>query len=279
MKKFLFLAAVLALCAGCTQTYRYSWRSHVVDAHRTGVTIATADNVPEAMGTVEDGVYTAPNGRVFDCGATPAVAYHMISFQPRMADLKTVIGHCDEDMVARTPESTLSNWAVDEVMRKTAEVTGKKVDVGIINIWGIRSAFTKGDIIKDDVDSMFPFRNYLCYVDVPGAELLEIFEHFAKSKLEVVGGVNFVIKDRAIEKLEIGGEPFDVNKHYGVATIDFLLDGGDSLTIAKNARELIITKEKVGDVMMDYVIRTEAAGKAVSYQKDGRVTIIKEDAE
>lgn len=276
MKRLLLIPLIL-LVAGCAPTYRYSWQRHVVDAHRTGVKPASADNVTETMGVVKDGVYTAPNGKVFTCGSTPAVAYDMIDSQTRMAKLKTVVGHCAEDMKSRSPQSTLSNWAVDEVMRRTEELTGRKVDVGLLNFGGIRSSFSKGEIIRDDVDSMFPFKNYLCYVKVPGKNLKAIFEHFARYRMEVVGGVKVVVRNHKLETFEIGGEPFDENKDYGVATIDFLLDGGDSLSVARDARELIRTEEKLGVTIMNYVIRTEAAGKLVSYKLDDRVTIINEE--
>lgn len=273
MKKFLIIP-LLIVFVGCSQTYQFSWQKHVVDGHRTGVQLASSDNIQEAMGSFNDGVYTAPNGNVFTCGATPSVAYDMISFQDRMSYLKTVVGHCAEDMKSSYPQSALSNWAVDEVMRKTAETTGKKVDIGILNFGGIRTSFSKGEIIRDDVDSMFPFKNYLCYVKVPGKEIKALFESFAKNRVQVLGGVRFVVRDRQIESLEIGGEPFDENRDYGVATVDFLLDGGDNVSIAKNAKELILTEEKLGKVIMDYVVRTEAAGKLVEYSTDDRVLII-----
>ena len=275
MKKLLI--PLVLIVAGCAPTYQYSWQRHIIDAHRTGVKPASADNVEEAMGVVRDGVYTAPNGTAFTCGSTPAVAYDMIAAQSRMSALKTVVGHCAEDMHARSPQSALSNWAVDEVMRRTEELTGRKVDIGLLNFGGIRSSFTKGEIIRDDVDSMFPFKNYLCYVRVPGSTIKAIFERFAANRMEVVGGVKVVVRDGRLESFEIGGEPFDDNRDYGVATIDFLLDGGDRISVAKDARELIQTGEKLGVTIMNLVIRTEAAGNPVSYQVDDRVTIIKEE--
>lgn len=276
MRRFFSIPLILLL-ASCAPTYHYSWQRHVVDAHRTGVRPAAADNVAETMGVVRDGVYTAPNGRVFTCGSTPAVAYDMIDAQPSMSKLKTVVGHCAEDMKSRSPQSALSNWAVDEVMRRTEELTGRKVDMGLLNFFGIRSSFSKGEILRDDVDSMFPFKNYLCYVKVPGRTLKAMFERFARYRMEVVGGVRVVVRNHKLETFEIGGEPLDENRYYGVATIDFLLDGGDSIYVAKDAKELIKTDEKLGVTIMNYVIRTEAAGELVSYKLDDRVTVINEE--
>jgi len=279
MNKFvlIFVAAVAASCSsgGNPEGYSYTWTKHVMDGHLTGVTAATADNVEEAMGTVSDGVYTAPNGRVFSCGSTPAVANDMLEVQPRMAALKEVIGWCEQNMSARAPESALSNWEVDTIMEETEKLTGKKVDLGFANFGGIRTSFSKGPVLMDDLVSMFPFKNYLCYVRLSGRDVRRIFERFAKSgHVQVVGGVEFVVKDHKIKTLLIGGKPLDDNKEYGVATIDFLLDGGDGMNIAQNARELIQTEVKVFDALLPAVRKFAEEGKPISYHTDGRVQIL-----
>lgn len=282
MRKLIFALAALAAvsCALPSQEgYTFTWTKHVIDGSLTGVTSPTADNVPEALGTIENGVYTAPNGRVFKGGSTPAVAADMLEVQPDMAVLKEVIGHCDHEMSARSPESELSNWTVDTIMEETAKITGKKIDVGFTNFGGIRTFFAEGPVLREDVEAMYPFKNYLCYVKLKGSDLRALFERFAKKRVEVVGGVKFVIKDRRIETLLVGGKPIDDNRDYGVATIDFLLDGGDDLSIAKNAKELIITEVKVVDAMLPAARKFAEEGKPISYRTDGRVTIIssKED--
>lgn len=278
MKKLILIlaaAAAVSCSGGKPEGYTFTWTKHVIDGHLTGVTAATADNVPEAMGTISDGVYTAPNGNVFAKGCTPAVANDMLEVQPRMAALKEVIGWCEEDMRARGPESALSNWEVDTIMEKTEEITGKKVDIGFTNFGGIRTSLSAGPVLRDDLESMFPFKNYLCYVRLSGRDVRKMFESFASSgHVQVVGGVKFIVKDHKIQTLLIGGKPLDDSRDYGVATIDFLLDGGDGLNIAKNAKELIQTEVKVIDVMLPAARRFAEEGKPISYHTDGRVQIL-----
>ena len=269
--KLIPFVAALMVISSCG--YNYAWESYVVDGSITGVTAPTADNVDQALGTVEDGVYTAPNGKVFIEGTVMDVARNMISVQPEMADLKTVVGHASHDMGAERPESELSNWAVDCIMRDTEKATGHKVDVGILNFGGIRVDLAAGDITKDDVMSMFPFRNYLCYVCLKGEDLKAIFDHMAEYRVEVLGGVKLVVADKKVESVEVGGEPFDPQRWYGVATVDFLLDGGDHLYVAKNAKELIITDMLVVDSILPHVIETTAVGKDIEYFIDGRVVV------
>ncbi len=265
-----FVTAVM-LSASCS--YGFTWEGVVMDGSRTGVTAATADNVAEALGTVEGGVFHAPNGKSFADGTVVAVAENLISVQPGMADLKTVIGHASKDMKKHAPESELTNWAVDRIMYDTERLTGRKVDFGIANFGGIRTSIAAGDILKDDIVSMFPFRNYLSYVSLKGEDVRAIFDHMAATRVQVLGGVKLVVRDKKVESLEIGGKPLDPERYYGLATIDFLLDGGDGLTLAKNARELIITDVLIMDSILPYVMETTAAGKDVEYYTDGRVEI------
>lgn len=275
-KTVLIAAAVFAVsCAGTKpEGYTFTWKKHVMDGSLTGVTSPNAENVPEALGTVADGIYTAPNGNVFRKGSTPAVAQDMLEVQPALAGLKEVIGRCETPMSAHSPESELSNWTVDTIMEETERITGKKIDIGFTNFGGIRTSLSEGPVLREDLESMFPFKNYLCYVRLKGSDVRALFERFAAKRVEVVGGVQFVIKDRKIQSLLIGGKPLDDNREYGVATIDFLLDGGDGLSIAKNARELIVTEEKVIDAMLPAARKFAEEGKPISYHKDGRVTII-----
>lgn len=265
--------SALFLSACCPGT---SWEKFNMDGHRTGVTNVDNGTLQETLGTVENGVYTAPNGKVFEGGATAAAAKALIDVQPKMARLKEVLATCTEEMEAERPESALSDWAADVLMEAVADLTHKKVDVGLINVGGIRIAMPRGNVTLGDMEAMFPFKNSLCYVALKGSDLkANIFDVMATSgKVEGLGGVKLAIEDGAIKELLIGGEPLDPEKVYGVATIDFLLDGGDNYSVAKNAKELIITKDLIGKAMTSRVRRYGEENKPIEYQTDGRVSIV-----
>lgn len=265
------LSLAVLLLSSCG--YRYSWEKFEMDGHRTGVKAPNAVNVSEALGVYEGGVYTSPNGTRFQSCATSAVAADLISVQPQMSALKEVIGYASMDMIADRPESNLSNWFVDRLMVDVARLTGKKVDFGITNFGGIRVDLAEGEILKDDIVSMFPFRNYLTYVALKGEDVKALFDQMSEQGVQALGGVKYVVADGKTELLEIGGEPLDLEKVYGVATIDFLLDGGDGLSVAKNAKELIITDKMIIDCMLPYVKELTEAGRPVEYHTDGRVVV------
>ena len=266
------LAALMLLCASCQYSYEYTWQKYRMDGHRTGVTAPSADNVPEALGVVEGDLYTSPNGRSFRKGsATYGVAADLIAVQPLMADLKTVVGYATRPMTSRAPECELSNWWVDRMMEDVAATTRRKVDVGFLNFGGIRVDLPQGDLMLDDFVSMFPFKNYLTYVALKGSDLQEVFNFIAATRPFVIGGAKLVVHDHQIDTLLVGGKPIDPKKTYGVATIDFLIDGGDGMTVGKNAKEMIVTDKKVIDAVLTYVYELQAAGKPVEYFTDGRL--------
>ena len=272
--KRIALSLLLAFCAFSlgAQEFDLKWERAHMDGSRTGVTAPNADNVVQALGTVKDGVYYAPNGKVFKGGSTPEVARLLIEAQPEMAFVKEYIGYSPKEVDrSRRPQNELSNLIVDRIMAKTQELTGKKVDVGISNFGGIRVDLPQGDVILDDILSMLPFENHLCYVQLKGSDLRALYEQFASTGMQVVGGCELVVKDRQLVSASIGGEPLDNDKLYGLATIDFLLDGGDEVHCAKNAVDLIITDTMVRDAVLPYMRELGAAGKPIEYHVDNRV--------
>ena len=249
-----------------------SWEKYSIDSHRTGVTAPSADNIPQALGTIaEDGTYTAPNGKVFSDGSTPQVALLLIAAQEQMAEVKEVIAFSTRFMTKASPESELSNFVVDLVAEETARLTGKKVDVAVTNFGGIRVDMPEGDVLLDDIRSMFPFNNKLVWVEHTGASLLRLMEEIAQYGPQCVSGVQMVIKDHKLESVLVGGKPIDPKKKYGVASIDFLLDGGDNIHVGQDATRLVTTDHVIGDVIEQYIRRLTAEGKAIEYKTDGRV--------
>lgn len=273
MKKLLVLLFAAASLPCMAQSVSYQWHKVKIDASRTGVGVPSVSDVHEKIGTVENGVYYAPNGRRFRSGCTPLVAERMLAAQPAMAEMKAVVGHASMDLVKKAPESALSNLIVDCVMTKAAAATGRKVDVGIMNFGGIRVDLFKGDILMDDVVSMLPFTNYICYLEVRGRDLRRLFSEMAARKVQVIGGARIVVDGGQLESVVIDGAPLDDNKVYGVATIDFLLDGGDGISVARNALSLVRTDVLVREAFMDYLARLREKGKSLEYSTDGRVTI------
>ncbi len=278
MKKTLVIFVLsLVTAAGLSgQGRKVVWKMDPIDAHRTGVVASNATNVSEAMGTVKGCTYYAPNGKKFRKGTVKDVARIMLDAQPAMAEVKSVIGHSTRMMIRTYPECEIYDWYIDELMRATADSTGRKVDIGFANRGGVRIDMPAGEILFDDIMSMFPFRNNLCYVALRGRDVRAVLSQMAASTFQIVGGVKVVAKNGKIVSATVNGEPLDDDRLYGVATLNFLLDGGDGYKIGKNAEEVIKCNGYLYDTMLAYVRSLTAAGKPIEYQNQHWITILEE---
>ena len=274
MKKTILTAAV-ALITLCAAGQDYEWKHVQMDGSRTGCVSPSKDNVDEAVGTFRGCRYVAPNGKTYPkrsiVGKTAAI---VLDAQPAMARVKDVIGYSTKAMETGYPESPLSNWFVDLLMEQVEKHAGKKVDLGITNFGGIRIDMPQGDIILDDMLSMFPFKNQLTYIEHKGSQIREILETMAAGRFQVLGGVRVVADGGKLVSAEIGGEPLDDDKVYGLATISFLLGGGDGLALDQNALSVTVFEDvNVIDAVLEHVNALTAAGKPVEYEADGRVIV------
>lgn len=270
----LTFVAFLAFGAGLW-AQEYSWEAVEMDGGMTGCVSPSKDNVSEAIGTFKGGRYIAPDGKVYGRNSIVArTARVVMAAQPEMARVKDVIGYSTRAMSATYPESALSNWFIDILMRKTEQLSGKKVHIGITNFGGIRVDMPQGDIILDDMLSMFPFKNYLAYVEHTGKQIRTILEGMAADRFQVLGGVKVVADGGKLVSVEIDGEPLDDEKVYGMATISFLLTGGDGLELEDNALSVTVYEDvPIIDAVLEYVNAETAAGRPIEYEVDGRVTV------
>lgn len=270
--------AVLALLAvaSCSQGPRMEWKRVAMDGSRTGVVPVNAENVDTALGTFDDEAYVAPNGTRFLDGATPEVAMLLMDAQPRMARLKQVVGHSARMMLnlRNEPDLPLGNLVADALRQKGSEYFGVPMDFAITNYGGIRIPMPEGAITLDDMESMFPFKNYMCYAKVRGNNLQRLLEQLSKTAaFQAVSGCRVKVKAHELVEAEIGGKPIDPKRVYNITTIDFLLSGGDQIAIGALAEDVILTPVLIRDVVLDYVKGKEAAGEVIDAQKDGRVVM------
>ena len=72
----------------------------------------------------------------------------------------------------------------------------------------------------------------------------------------------------------IEGEPIDDEKVYGLATISFLLNGGDGLSLQDSAVSVKVFDDvDIIDAVLEYVAEETKAGRPIEYKTDGRVVI------
>ena len=276
MYRFIICAALaFSLFSAGLRGQEYSWEGVEMDGHMTGCISPSKENVPEALGVFKGGKYIAPDGKVYRRNSTVAkTARVILNAQPAMARVKDVVGYSTEAMSASYPESALSNWFIDLLVCKTESLSGKKVHIGITNFGGIRVDMPEGEIILDDMLSMFPFKNQLAYVEHTGKQIRSILEKMAAGRFQVLGGVKVVADGGKLVSVEIDGEPLDDEKVYGMATISFLLGGGDGLVLEQNALSVTVYEDvQIIDAVLEHIYAEKEAGRPIEYKTDGRVVV------
>lgn len=254
---------------------KVSWQVVDLDGHRSGVVCVTAENVDTALGSFDDEGYVSPAGvRYADEDPVSRIAQTLMEVQPQMASLKQVIGHSARELVdgRENPDLPLANLFVDELRARGSREAGVPMDFALVNFGGIRVPLPGGPITLDDISSMFPFKNYVCFCKVRGENLTKLLEQLAATKaFQAVSGAQVKVKAHKLESALVGGEPIDPARIYNVTTIDFLLDGGDKINMGALSEEVTLTHLLLKDVMLDYVRDCEAKGIVIDAAPDGRV--------
>ncbi len=255
----------------------FSWKPVSMDGHRSGALCVTQENVDYALGTFRDDEYEAPSGRVYALDTPIAkAAATLMEVQPGMAYLKEVIGHSARmmDNTRNIPDIPLGNLVADALREQASIYYQVPVDFAICNYGGIRVPMPEGAVTLDDISSMFPFKNYMCLAQVKGENLTRLLEQLAGTDaFQPISGATVKVKAHQLQEALVGGEPIDPRKVYRVATIDFLLDGGDQIRIGALAQDVKLSRVLLQDVMLNYIRGCEAQGKVIDSQADGRVVM------
>lgn len=186
----------------------------------------------------------------------------------------------------RGHESTLGDLVADAIRDRVAKTTGKNIDVGVINAGGLRADLRtsdRGTLSYADVYAVLPFSNELGYVTMTGAALTQALEQQWKTglttqnsrpvlKLNLSDNVRYTYDpDRPagqrITSLSIDGTPVSATATYTVASVTFLLEGGDSFPAFAKAGAPVISPGLDRDELATYLRERSAAEVAPAVAK------------
>ncbi len=173
---------------------------------------------------------------------------------------------------SRDMNDPLGNLVADGLL-EYGKQQGWKTEVAFYNSAGIRSSIPMGDITYAKLAQVFPLQNSVVSVDLTGEQLKEVFEGMAGTagRLFVSGGtLAYRSVDPAgsrVVRATVVGRPLDPKRVYHVATIDYLLGGGDGHTGFGKGTNVIY-----GDLDVDVVAAYFQARSPLSPASPGRVT-------
>ncbi|KAG0290900.1 hypothetical protein BGZ96_005658 [Linnemannia gamsii] len=182
-------------------------------------------------------------------------------------------------------------------VNQAAGMTTPWPDFSIVNSDGIRAGIPKGDVMVENVVTSSPFEDYAVQLPLTGQEILDMLEGVAVGKnLETgkavtsfiqVGGLRFTydstkqasndatsspaphIITAEIEDRTKIWRPIVHSQTYSVATLDFVMAGGDSILVEK-PRPDAITLKRMREILLAYV----ETQKNITPYVDGRIKVV-----
>lgn len=190
-------------------------------------------------------------------------------------EMDKVIATAPERMYTGRPESPLTNFTSDAMMKINAEQSqGMTPDIAFMNVNGIRAEIAKGDVTIGDIFAAFPFDNSLDIVVLKGKYVSQLFDSYADlGGAGISSNVKLVIKDKKIVEALVDGKPIDPEKDYTLVTLDYLAEGNDGMKAMEKASKHIATGVKLRDYILAYVSALTADSKMMEAPLDKRIEI------
>ncbi|RUT73069.1 5'-nucleotidase C-terminal domain-containing protein [Ancylomarina longa] len=190
--------------------------------------------------------------------------------------MNKVLGICDKDMIARKPESDLSNFVADamlEIGKTYCEENhlSHSVDIAVMNQGGIRTALAKGKITTGRIFEMLPFKNKLVIVSMDGKQLKGLLDQIASFGGEGIGGMKMGMKEKKAVEISIDGKPLQEDHIYYVISIDYLVNGGGGLTAFANRKTFRHLHQKLRNEIITYLLHKQEIGEHITAKLDGRL--------
>lgn len=216
-----------------------------------------------------------PINRYLDTIADNTMATFVGNYKKNLDnEMNQVIGQSSTEMIAKKPESLLSNWASDIYLQAGSDYLKTAVDMAVVNMGGLRASLPKGDLTVGNIFQLMPFENELVILWLKGSEIEKLLDIFAREGGQGVAGVRMGIKDgKAINGL-IQGKPIQKDELYSIATNDFLAGGNDRMMPLTAAEKRVDTGLKIRNIIMEYVIAETRHGRKIGSNLDGRIHLL-----
>jgi len=182
-----------------------------------------------------------------------------------------IVGRTTEPLSNVREESGFGNLITDAFIEYGRQ-QGWKTDVAFYNMAGVRASFPAGQLTFGQLYEALPFSNTVVNVDLTGENLREVIDRAVcvTGRLHMAGVVVSYRFDgglpNCVRTITVGGAALEAARTYHVATIDYLLLGGDGHTTFKRGTNTIY-----GDVEVDVVAAYITSHSPVSPKVERRL--------
>lgn len=173
-----------------------------------------------------------------------------------------------------------ANWTADFALdlgrqladSLTAAGTPLGVDLGFMNVGGIRRNMPEGAVTEGEILSTFPFANRIVIQRVKGADIIGAMQVAARKGGEGVSrNVRVVVTpEREVVRVVIDGREMDPDRLYNVCTIDYVAEGNDDMRTWANGERLFTDGAEMADRVLRYIEANTALGLPIAPDPTGR---------
>ena len=184
-----------------------------------------------------------------------------------------VVGTLKSDLDGSSRDENAIGDLIGDAFVEYGRKQGWKTDVAFYNAAGIRASLRSGNVTYGQLYQVLPFENSIVSVDLTGVQLREVLEDASgrAGRLQIGGGAwTYRFSNNGGQRVldaTIAGAPLDPARVYHVATIDYLLLGGDGHTWFGKGANVIY-----GDIEVDAVAAYMTAHSPLDPKVEGRIT-------
>lgn len=133
------------------------------------------------------------------------------------------------------------------------------VDGVMLNNGGIRAIIPKGNVTMRTAFEIMPFENSLKVVKLKGTQIREMAAYIARErKPHPLAGITITLTaDNQVKSITVQGQPLDDTRIYNIATIDYLIGGGDNMVFWSENEGIYDLEYKLRDLYIDYFKETD----------------------
>lgn len=170
-----------------------------------------------------------------------------------------------------------ANWISDFVrnygqMVMDSVMPGRRVDIGLMNVGGIRQNMSKGNVTEGEILSTFPFANKVVVMEIKGKDFIDAMDMAALKGGEGVSENIRVVTgdDGHARRVVIDGKEMEADRTYLLATIDYVAEGNDDFTSIAKGEVIWRDPRDVSGPILEYVSRGTKLGLPIAPDLTGR---------
>jgi 2',3'-cyclic-nucleotide 2'-phosphodiesterase (5'-nucleotidase family) len=214
----------------------------------------------------------------YDATADIDAAKWMEAYKPKVDSMMSPrVGKTAKYLAAYRPESELSNLLTD-ILMWGGKAFHEQPDFAVYNMGGIRADLVKGDVTYEDVLSIAPFENKICFITLTGEKMMDLFRQIARRGGEGVSkGTELVIsEDGELLSARLHGEDIDSDEEYRIATINYLIEGNDGMPALKEGTNVVAPTDPSNNtryLIMNFFRDKLKRGEVVDAKEEGRIIV------